>query len=108
MHIFYDHLVDWKSVNSRLAEFDLTSGERDELLRLLDETIHFEVMRHLLEMLPNHVHDRFILQVKEAPHSHDQLTFIKQYHPHVETTITRIASNSTGKFLDTIHASMVN
>lgn len=108
MHIFYDHLVDWKSVNQRLAEFSLTSGERDELLRLLDETIHFEVMKHLLDVLPLHVHEYFILQVKEAPHSHEQLVFVKQYHPHIEATISRVAGKSTARFLDTIHASMLH
>lgn len=108
MSMFYDHLVAWPVVNAKLAEFDLTTGERDELLRLLDETIHFEVMRHLFEVLPLHVHEHFILQVKEAPHSHERLTFIKQYHPHAEDTIRMVTEKSTQRFLDTIHASMVH
>jgi hypothetical protein len=107
MSMFYDQFVDWDGINSRLSTFDLTSGERDELLRLLDETIHFEVMKHLFEMLPLHVHEHFIIQVKEAPHSHDRLHFIKQYHPNVEDTLRIVANKSTNRFLDTIHSSMV-
>ncbi len=108
MSMFYDHLVAWPVVNAKLSEFDLTSGERDELLRLLDETIHFEVMRHLFEVLPLHVHESFVLQVKEAPHRPERLTFIRQYHPTAEDTIRMVAERSTSRFLDTIHASMLH
>lgn len=107
MSLFYDHLIDLKEIEATLDKFALKPKDRAKLLKVLDETLHHELFTHFLNILPVHAHGNFLTQVKERPYHGDILIFIRQYHPHVDHDISRIGTETTRRFLDSIHDSVV-
>lgn len=48
---FFSHLVDIESLHPALSELDMTEHEREEVERLIDETVHHTVLDAVLSEL---------------------------------------------------------
>ncbi|KKU95176.1 MAG: hypothetical protein UY27_C0025G0008 [Candidatus Gottesmanbacteria bacterium GW2011_GWA1_48_13] len=50
--LFYDHLIVIEEITAVLDEHTLTKEERAELLRLIDQTLHHEILDTIFTHLP--------------------------------------------------------
>lgn len=77
--IFYDHLIDWKKVDTLLKDLDITGEERLELIQHIDDMVHSEVLGTILTHLPEEKHEDFIDRFHKAPHHDQHLDFLKNH-----------------------------
>ncbi len=65
--IFYDHLVYREEIFAELDGYQLTIDERQDIERLVDETLHHEVLNIILEKLPESKHRKFLAHLHKNP-----------------------------------------
>ena len=76
-HIFYDHLVNRHELTAEIDNYELEAEDRQELLDLIDETLHHHILNVILNHLPKDHHVEFMILLKTAPHDPQILEFIK-------------------------------
>ncbi len=76
--IFYDHLIVIEEVIAVLDEHKLDSEERKELLQLIDETLHHEILDVIFTHLPKEKHELFLTRFHQAPHDVKLLEFLQE------------------------------
>lgn len=76
--IFYDHLIVIEEVIAVLDQYKLSNKERQELLALIDETLHHEVLDVILSCLPESLHNEFLTKFHKAPHDPALITYLKE------------------------------
>ena len=76
--LFYDHLIDLEKIHEKLDGYELTNTEKADLLQLIDETIHHEVMNVILTHMPKEHHEDFLDRFSQAPHQKKHITYIAQ------------------------------
>lgn len=75
--IFYDHLL---AIDELVVELDsLDAINRQEVISLMDETLHHHVLDTILTHLPQEHHTAFLERFHKAPHDPELLVFLKQY-----------------------------
>ncbi|MBI2404816.1 hypothetical protein HYV22_01400 [Candidatus Gottesmanbacteria bacterium] len=75
--IFYDHLV---AIDELVIELDsLDAVARQEIINLMDETLHHHVLDTILTHLPQEHHTAFLERFHRSPHDPELLIFLKQY-----------------------------
>lgn len=80
--IFYDHLVIREEIIQELDKYVLTVEEREELIRLADETLHHQVLNVILSHLPKEKHPEFLTKFHRSPGDETILEYLK-----VETSV---------------------
>jgi hypothetical protein len=90
--LFYDHLINLQKIQSKLDTYGLSEKEKKELLRIVDATIHHEVMNVILSHLPRKHHEEFLEQFTHHPHDKKHLTYLQE----------KIEVNIEGKILSVV------
>lgn len=67
--IFYQSLIQLKSLEDRLRSQDLSGEEIRELLEIVRSSLHHQVITFLLSQLPQSSHTVFLLLLKSEPHN---------------------------------------
>lgn len=75
--IFYDHLVVREEITTELEKYSLTVDEREELIRLADETLHHHVLNIILTHLPKEKHKEFLTKFHQSPHDEKLLEYLQ-------------------------------
>ncbi len=76
--IFYDHLVMMEEIIVVIDQHDLSPKERQELISLVDQTLHHHILDVILTHLPVPHHEAFLALFHKAPHDPQLLTFLKE------------------------------
>lgn len=77
--IFYDHLVVVEEITAKLDKFDLDAVSRQELILLIDETLHQEIINLILTHLPPEHHEDFLNKFYHNPNDEGLLDFLKTH-----------------------------
>lgn len=101
MSVFYDHLLPTEALQPELAKL-VTAEELEELLDILDETLHYELFDLMLQHVPPHAHDLFLQRVSQAPADAGHIVFLQQYAPDIEDRLRVRAADAGQRFLDAI------
>ena len=75
--IFYDHLIIIEEITEVLATHQLTRSECEEILELVDKTMHTEILQSILKHLPHHHHEEFLMKFHAVPHDIGLMTYLK-------------------------------
>ena len=96
--IFYDHLVIREEITVELDKCNLAREEKEELIQLVDETLHHHIFNALLTHLPKEKHREFLEKFHKAPHDESLLEYIKDF----EQEIIKEAQKIKGDLLSEI------
>jgi len=77
--IFYDHLVLIEEIIAEIDAHNLDPKKRQELIALVDQTLHHHILDVILTHLPHHHHEAFLTRFHQAPHDFGLLTFLKEH-----------------------------
>lgn len=75
--VFLDHLIEIDEVIALIDSHNLDPEEREELVHLVDEIVHHQVLNLILNHLPKEHHQEFISRLHSDPSSKTHLEFIK-------------------------------
>jgi len=101
--LFYDHLIIIEEVTAVLDGYKLSNKERQEILTLIDQTLHQEILDVILTCLPKERHQEFLIRFNQQPHNSELLSFIKEHSPvNVELAILGRANKVKRKLLKTV------
>lgn len=92
--IFYDHLVAREEIIAVLDQHKLTIEEREELVRLVDENLHHQVLDTILTHLPKEKHEEFLRELHRRPHDLRLLDYIQT---HIEIDIIAAIKKTSEK-----------
>jgi len=76
--IFYDHLTITQEVTVELDRYHIDVSEKEELIQLVDETMHHRILDLILRNLPQDKHEMFLTNFHKAPHDPSLLEFLKK------------------------------
>lgn len=77
--IFYDHLIIIEEITEVLATHQLTRDESEEILHLVDKTMHTEILQSILKHLPHHHHEEFLTKFHAMPHDISLMRYLKEH-----------------------------
>lgn len=75
--IFYDHLILVDEIVAELDVHKMDPEERQELLDLIDQTLHHHTLNVILNHLPKEHHQTFLDRFYQKPHDAELLKFLK-------------------------------
>ncbi|MBI3559170.1 hypothetical protein HY085_02130 [Candidatus Gottesmanbacteria bacterium] len=81
--IFYDHLVLREEITVELDKYAVTTEEKEELVQLMDETLHHQILNTILTHLPKDQHQEFLEKFHQAPHDASLLEYIKDFEQEI-------------------------
>jgi hypothetical protein len=87
MNMFYDDLLDLQSLDAELAVYLPDDGERQEILSILDATMHHVVMEAIFTNLPQEQHEIFLVLFRDVPEDSTHFDYLRQYQPDIEEVI---------------------
>lgn len=90
--IFYDHLVLREEVTIELDKYAVRAEEKEELIQLVDETLHHQILNTILTHLPKEKHREFLEKFHQAPHDKSLLEYIKNFEEEIIKTAEKIKS----------------
>ena len=76
--VFYDHLIVREEIDLELEKYELSTVEKEELIQLIDETLHHEILNLVLANLPVEKHEEFLQQFHNDPENEHHLIYIKR------------------------------
>jgi hypothetical protein len=76
--IFYDHLIEIEEIEVELDRHEINSDDREELLRIIDENIHHDVLNLILTSLSKEKHEPFLTKFHQTPHDVELLKYLKE------------------------------
>ncbi|OGM16003.1 hypothetical protein A2V56_04550 [Candidatus Woesebacteria bacterium RBG_19FT_COMBO_42_9] len=76
--LYYDHLVVLDEVEAEIKKSTKTLEEKEELWKVVDETIHHRVMGCVLDKLPREHHEEFLHKFHKAPHDESLIDYLKE------------------------------
>lgn len=88
MSVFYDHLLGLDELHQELLVHKLPTQEHYQLLKLIDSTLHHEVLTVCLDCLPIEHHESFIIQFNKEPNDQSLLEHLRNMDPTIEDKIT--------------------
>jgi hypothetical protein len=88
--LFYDHLITWEKLTRSLDTLGAEGHDRIELIEVIEESLHTEILIVILEHLPQEKHEEFLEQFHAAPHDEIHIDFINIHgHPNIEEKIKK-------------------
>lgn len=88
--VFYDHLVIREEVDCELNNYQLDKEEKDELIDIIDRTLHHHILNVILSHLPRNKHPEFISKLHADPGSEGIMEYLKtQIGPYIEEEIKK-------------------
>lgn len=107
--LFYDHLIIIEEVAQVLTTHQLTQQECEEILDLVDKTMHSEILGTILKHLPRAHHERFLIHFHAVPHDRKILEFLQEHTPvDIEKEILKTANGVKKKILKEIEGAKRN
>lgn len=101
--IFYDHLIEFEEIEQVFDSFELDQIERDELIRVTEETVHIRVLDLVLKFLPKTKHEIFLTKFHQAPDDEKLMEMlIIEADVNIETHIRNEAKKVKGEILKEI------
>ncbi len=76
-HIFYDHLIVLDDLEKEIKNVAETPEEKEELWKIVDETIHHRVLGCILDQLPKESHTEFLEKFHKAPYDENLMGYLK-------------------------------
>lgn len=76
--LYYDHLLVLDEVEAEIKKSAKTLEEKEELWKVIDETIHHRVMGCVLDRLPREHHEEFLQKFHKAPHDENLLIYLQE------------------------------
>jgi len=76
--IFYDDLVIFESLEVHIKNISQTPEEKEELWRIVDETLHHRMMGCILDYLPEELHEEFLEKFHLAPHDEGLFDYLNE------------------------------
>lgn len=89
--IFYDHLVVREEIIAEIDKHQITIEEKDELVQLVDETLHHHVLDTILSALPKEKHENFLIKFHNTPFDQRLLDYLKNEIGDIEEQIKNVA-----------------
>lgn len=74
--IFYDHLIDWRKLDTAIRNLGIDSEERQTVMTHAEHIIHMHVLMVIVSHLPREKHEEFITRFHSAPHDVSHLHYI--------------------------------
>lgn len=87
MNVFYDHLINIHDLHIELDRYELSTEERNELMKLADSAVHHEVFDLLMIELPEEHKVVFLERFATDPSDPELMEFIKSHIPQAEDKI---------------------
>lgn len=101
--VFYDHLIPWHKVERFLVEVQPTPEEKWELVEIIEETVHTEVLTIVLSHIPESSHEEFLKRFHSAPHASEHLVYIQsQCSDDVEASIATTMEQFIEELLESL------
>ena len=86
--LFYDHLVIREEIDLELDKFTLDPQERQELIEIIDQTLHHNILNVIFNHLPKDKQPEFVKKLHTAPFDLELLEYLKIHaHPEIENKI---------------------
>ena len=76
-NIFYDHLKHAQDVIAYLDSLQIDDEEKAELVNLIDEIYHHQILNLILNHLPKSDHQEFVALLLKAPNDPNHLNYLK-------------------------------
>ncbi len=76
--LFYDHLIIIEEIVAVLVEHKLSKKEQEEILDLVDQTMHQEILATIMHHLPKDHHERFLIHLHATPGDKKIMEFVKE------------------------------
>lgn len=89
--IFYDHLTVTDEVIIELDKNKFDLVERQEIVELIDENIHHNILNVILKNLPKEKHEEFLLAFHHKPDDPNLLDYLKKEVKDIEKIISDAA-----------------
>lgn len=77
-NLFFDHLILLEEVAGELDAYELDVQEKEELVGLIDQTLHHHTLNVIFNFLPNEKHPEFVEKFRQNPHDQALLEYLKQ------------------------------
>jgi len=78
MKVFYSHLVIVDDVIKELSAWEIPDIERDEMHKLIEETLHHHTLNVILNHLPAGRHQEFLDIFEKSPESSELMAILKK------------------------------
>jgi hypothetical protein len=92
--LFYDEIITLNELTSHLDEFNIDDEEKLELLNLIDEIFHHNLLNVILNHLPKVHHSEFIDKLTANPGDAQLIEFIQT---RVEVDITNVLKKQSDR-----------
>ncbi len=76
--IFFDHLVEFETVEAEIKKASKTPEEKEELWKIVDDIVNHKALGFILDKLPIQNHDEFLEKFHQTPHSPDLFDYLKE------------------------------
>lgn len=76
--VVYDHLVIREEITAEIDLHAIPPEEREELIELVDQILHHNVLNLILSHLPEEHHEEFTKRLVENPADETLLDFLKE------------------------------
>lgn len=104
--VFYDSLVIREEVTLELDNYSLSVEERNDLLKIIDETLHHHILNLVLSHLPKDKHQEFISLLHANPGDPKLVKYLKTHAgDNIETDIRTHAAKIKKEILNEIKRS---
>ena len=101
--LFYDHLILIEEIEITLTTKQITREECEEILHLVDKTMHSEILHKILSHLPHIHHEEFLIRFHATPHDISLMKFLKEHTlVDIEKEILKTANSVKKKVLKEI------
>ncbi len=75
--VFYDHLIVHEEIIAELDRFTIAVDEREELVSLIDQTLHTQIINVILTHLPKKKHKEFLTRFHQFPDDEKLLDYLR-------------------------------
>lgn len=92
--LFYDRFMILEEVEIELRKMNLSKEERQEMDRLIDETLHHRVMGRILTYLPRPYHAEFLDRFHKSPYDEALVNYLNEK---IETSVEQHVKDEVEK-----------
>ncbi len=76
--IFYENLVTLTKIEKLIKDSSMTSLEREELWKIVEEILHHRIMGCVLDSLPSEHHDEFLAKLANDPRDEGLIDYLEE------------------------------
>ncbi|MFC1653339.1 hypothetical protein ACFL1M_00650 [Patescibacteria group bacterium] len=102
MSVFYDHIIHIHHVHSEVETLPTTDNHKQELIEIIEETVHHKIIHKILDHLHTDHHELFLERFHTYPNDETILGYLKKYVPDIEHHIKEAAEEVKYELLKSI------